>query len=132
VSPIAASYKQGFFLPQNLVSAISGTQLDTRELALLEQRPKQSGWRERPGRGEAKLPWAFAWGQRHVAFSLRRVVSAFLADISSEAFACGGVGEQELEKYGRRPSTPLAMRCQELRRYDLTDLLEQAPTGKGL
>jgi hypothetical protein len=35
----------------------------------------------------ATLAWAFAWASGTLAFSLRRVVSAFY-DISSEAIAC--------------------------------------------
>jgi hypothetical protein len=83
---------------------------------------KQSGWSGRagqrasaipsfirlalpgPGTEGAKVALGFCLGQRRAAFSLRRVVSAFLADISSEALACGGVGEREQERCRRRHS----------------------------
>jgi hypothetical protein len=44
----------------------------------------------------------FCLGQRHAAFSLRRVVSGF-CDVSSEALACEGLGERELQDVRQRP-----------------------------
>jgi hypothetical protein len=100
------------------VSPLCGFFLKRRELALQKQMPGPSGasgvegparappqtpsWvarGQRPGTEGARLGRAFAWASGMTAFSLRRVVSVVLADISSEALACGGVGVREKSRW---------------------------------